>query len=136
MTETHSAQETQNIASDFAKKLKGGECIALQGSLGAGKTTFVQGMALGLKIDPRYYVNSPTFTLINEYKGTKRLVHMDLYRLHSYAEVLDLGYEDLLGSDSLLVVEWADKFSEMQTIFQYQINLEIVGEDDRKIEIN
>ena len=132
---THSAQETQELAQDFAEKLKGGERIALVGSLGAGKTTFVQGMATGLKIDPQYYVNSPTYTIICEYESTnnKRLVHMDLYRITTYDEVIDLGYEEEMEPGSILVVEWADKFPEMAPIFDFQVILTALEGEARKI---
>ena len=132
---SHSVKETQEIARDLAQTLKGGEKIGLVGSLGSAKTTFVQGMAMALGIDPQYYVNSPSYTLINEYNGRKRLIHMDLYRLDSYEALVHLGYEDLLGPDSVLVVEWADKFPEIRSLFDYRVLFEIADDASRRVSV-
>jgi tRNA threonylcarbamoyladenosine biosynthesis protein TsaE len=134
---TQSVEETLAYASDFARSLKGGEAIALTGSLGAGKTTFVQGLAQGLNIEPKYYVNSPTFTLMNEYHSTtgQRFIHLDLYRLHSYEEFVDLGVEEPQDESSIMVVEWADKFSELKDFFDFWIHLTHQDENSRILSI-
>lgn len=110
---TKSAEETRNFALNLAKKLKGGEVLALYGDLGSGKTTFVQGLARGLGIKRR--VTSASFVLVKEYKveteGTvEKLIHIDLYRLHSEEEIANLGLQEkFLEPQALVVIEWADR---------------------------
>lgn len=106
-----SIQETFQIASDFSQQLKGGELIALRGDLGAGKTHFVKGMGKSFSI-PEEEISSPTFSLIQIYSGTRNLVHLDLYRLETVSELLELGLEDYRQSSCIVVVEWAEKFLE------------------------
>ena len=77
---THSLDETLSLGINIGKMLNAGAIIALTGDLGSGKTSFVQGLAKGLDVSERYYITSPTFTLINEYPGRYRLFHIDLYR--------------------------------------------------------
>ena len=112
-----SALETKSIASLFATELRSGDVVMLTGDLGAGKTTFVQGLASALGIDAP--VTSPTFTLVNHYSGRIGLIHADLYRLQSYQEVIDLGIEELLdgfgiseGSDDEMAVVGAIEWGE------------------------
>ena len=107
-----SSNQTEQIASDIAAKLRGGEIITLDGDLGAGKTAFVRGLARGLGIDDR--VVSPTFTIVNEYThGRIPLFHFDVYRLGSADELYDIGWEDYLLRGGIIVVEWADIVSEI-----------------------
>ncbi len=107
-----SSNQTEQIASDIAAKLRGGEIITLDGDLGAGKTAFVRGLARGLEIDDR--VVSPTFTIVNEYThGRIPLFHFDVYRLGSADELYDIGWEDYLLRGGIIVVEWADIVSEI-----------------------
>ncbi len=101
-----SAEKTETIAAEFAKKLKGGEIITLDGDLGAGKTAFVRGLAKGLGITDR--VVSPTFTIVNEYRhGKIPLFHFDVYRIGSSDEMYDIGWEEYVNSGGIAVVEWA-----------------------------
>lgn len=111
---TRSDQETKLLAQVMAKKLKGGEVLALSGDLGSGKTTFVQGLAEFFGINE--LVSSPTYTLIQEYQITdtrlaiKKLVHVDCYRLDSYQELLDIGIQDYYDDpESVVIIEWAEK---------------------------
>ena len=89
--------------------LKPGDIVLLFGDLGAGKTTLTQGLCHGLGISKSEYVRSPTFTLINEYKGTFPIFHIDLYRLDSFSEIEALGLEELLFSNGVSIIEWAEK---------------------------
>jgi tRNA threonylcarbamoyladenosine biosynthesis protein TsaE len=99
------AEQTRAVGRSIAPLLGPGDVVVVSGALGAGKTTFTQGLAAGLGVtDP---VVSPTFTLTREYEGRVRLVHVDLYRLDRAQEVLDLGLEDL-ADDAVLVVEWGE----------------------------
>ena len=103
---TRSPEETRILGAALAPVLLPGDVVSLTGDLGAGKTVFVQGLARALGVESR--VTSPTFTLIHEYRGRYPIVHLDIYRLDSYQEVLDLGFDELLGHDSILVVEWGE----------------------------
>ncbi|MFA6471068.1 MAG: tRNA (adenosine(37)-N6)-threonylcarbamoyltransferase complex ATPase subunit type 1 TsaE [Candidatus Latescibacterota bacterium] len=107
---THSEKETAELAADFARTLRCGDIVALTGELGAGKTVFAKGVAAELKVSGE--VSSPTFTLINEYRGDITLYHMDLYRLNNLQEMLDIGVEEYLFGDGICLVEWAEKMGE------------------------
>jgi tRNA threonylcarbamoyladenosine biosynthesis protein TsaE len=107
-----SVAETREAGRQLAGLLRGGEVLSLEGPLGAGKTTFVQGLAegLGCRADE---VSSPTFTLVHEYPdGRLPLVHLDLYRLDSPDELAALGFDDLLAGPTIAALEWGDKFPE------------------------
>jgi tRNA threonylcarbamoyladenosine biosynthesis protein TsaE len=103
---TNSPEETRIVGSALAPMLVPGDVVSLTGDLGAGKTVFVQGLAAGLGVQKR--VTSPSFVLIREYRGRFPLIHLDLYRLNSFQEVLDLGFEELIDSHSVLLVEWGE----------------------------
>ena len=105
--EVHSVEETWGIAREFAKTLKPGDVVCLEGDLGAGKTTFTQGLAAAMGVPGR--VNSPTFCIVQEHKGPRFLVHMDLYRLHGEDDVIAIGWEDYLAEGAILVVEWPER---------------------------
>jgi tRNA threonylcarbamoyladenosine biosynthesis protein TsaE len=98
-----SPEETGEFASRLAEHLQPGDVIALEGDLGAGKTTFTKGLARGLDI--KKTVNSPTFTIIKEYHGRMPLYHMDVYRVENAYE--DLGFDEYFEGDGITVVEWA-----------------------------
>jgi tRNA threonylcarbamoyladenosine biosynthesis protein TsaE len=102
---THSEAETHLVARELASHLQPGDVLLLEGDLGAGKTTFVRGLAEGLGIDPGE-VSSPTFTLVHEYRGrAMTMYHVDLYRLES-AETEELGLEEPAIAQGVLVIEW------------------------------
>ena len=101
-----SAEETRIIGACLAPVLLPGDVVSLSGDLGAGKTVFVQGIAAALGYEGR--VTSPTFTLVHEYEARYPIVHMDIYRLDSFQEVLDLGFEELVGPNSIVLVEWGE----------------------------
>ena len=104
---TKSESETEAAGAAFAQNLPDGSVIALYGDLGAGKTAFVRGMARGMGIAAR--VNSPTFTIVNEYLGGRLpLFHFDLYRLSSGDELFDIGWEDYLRRGGVCAVEWTE----------------------------
>ena len=113
-TEYHvkSLEETWALAAQFAEELAPGDVVCLEGDLGAGKTTFTQGVgrALGVKRT----VTSPTFCLVAEHPSSRfLLVHMDLYRLHTPEDVLAIGWEDYLSRGAVLFVEWADRAGDL-----------------------
>lgn len=139
---TNSPEETLSVASHFACELPKGSVVGLCGSLGAGKTVFVQGMAEGLGIDPDAYVRSPTFALIHEYskKGAARdatiLFHFDLYRLNSFDELIDIGLEDYISREGIVVLEWADRFEELGEWLSHRVEIEILDPKTRQILIS
>lgn len=105
---SHGAEQTRRLGTHLGKLLRPGDLVLLEGEFGTGKTTFTQGIAKGLSIDSRY-VNSPTFTLINEYKGGKnRLAHIDLYRLDNEEQIATLGLDDYLEAPYITVIEWPE----------------------------
>jgi tRNA threonylcarbamoyladenosine biosynthesis protein TsaE len=108
-TVTCSESETEAAGAALARRLGPGACVLLVGDLGAGKTAFVRGMAAALDIPPDE-VSSPTFTLIQEYRGTQRLYHVDLYRV-SGAEIDDLGLDELSASGGIVAIEWGEKLA-------------------------
>src|SRR5436305_2135610 len=105
---SHSLDQTRRIGGRLAALLAPGDVILLEGPFGAGKTTFTQGIARGLGVTDDY-ITSPTFTLINEYPGRLPLYHVDLYRLDSAAQALDLGLTDYLDSPGVTVIEWPER---------------------------
>jgi tRNA threonylcarbamoyladenosine biosynthesis protein TsaE len=103
---SHGAEQTRRLGSHLGGLLKAGDLVLLEGEFGSGKTTLTQGIAHGLGINARY-VNSPTFTLINEHRGGRvRLYHIDLYRLEGDEQVATLGLDDYLEGDGVTVIEW------------------------------
>lgn len=105
--ESHSEHDTIEAGRRLGASLRPGDIVLLYGDLGAGKTAFVRGLAGGLGLDPDE-VTSPTFTIVQEYRGTPTLHHVDLYRL-APEEVPDLGLEDLAGDEAVLAIEWAER---------------------------
>jgi tRNA threonylcarbamoyladenosine biosynthesis protein TsaE len=103
---TRSVEETRRAGAALADLLAPGDVVALSGDLGAGKTAFVQGVATGLGSPD--HVGSPTFTLVREYAGRVRILHMDVYRLDRVQDVFDLGFDELADPEAVLLIEWGD----------------------------
>ena len=128
-----SEQETRELGKRMSQQVTPGTVISLRGSLGAGKTVFAKGFALGLGITEA--IVSPTFTLVQEYDGRLKLYHLDLYRLSGEDEFESMGGEDFLYSDGVALIEWSEKIEDMlpdDTIF---INITINEDLTRSIEI-
>lgn len=106
---SYSVDETRILGACLAPVLLPGDVVSLSGDLGAGKTVFVQGVCAALGYQGR--VTSPTFTLVHEYDARYPIVHLDIYRLDSYQEVLDLGFEEIMGPNSIVLVEWGEAVS-------------------------
>jgi tRNA threonylcarbamoyladenosine biosynthesis protein TsaE len=133
---THSAEETIAFGRSLASDLQPPKLVVLRGDLGAGKTTLVKGIAEGFEAAAEEDVTSPTFTLVHEYRGPKaRVYHVDLYRVDTPRQLETLGLDDLMGEDSVLLIEWGDKFSRFERERDMEIVLERVGEDERRIRI-
>lgn len=134
----YNVEETEKFASEFAKELKPGDIITLDGDLGAGKTAFVRGLAKGMNLSDT--VQSPTFTIVNEYRhGEMPLFHFDVYRIDSPDDMYDIGFDEYLYSDGVCAIEWADNIKELLTMAYYEIvitkNPEI-SDDYREIQID
>lgn len=130
---TRSEEETFTLARNLASGFKGKEVVLLTGELGAGKTVFAKGVAAGAGVADTDRVSSPSFTLVNIYEGRHRVFHIDLYRLEREAEILDLGWEDLLG-EGIVLVEWAEKLTML--LNGIRVRIEVVGDDERRITIS
>jgi tRNA threonylcarbamoyladenosine biosynthesis protein TsaE len=128
-TSTHSEAQTAAIGRELGSSLSAGDAVLLYGDLGAGKTAFVRGLAEGLGIEPDE-VSSPTFTLVQEYRGGRLpLFHVDLYRLDDRREIDDLGLEEI-AADGVLAIEWAEK---LRALPPGAITVRIAhGEDDTR----
>lgn len=132
MTETRSPEATAELAAELAQELRVGDLVLLEGDLGAGKTTFVRGLARGLGID-EHDVQSPTFTLVRLYRGRLPLAHVDLYRLERTPELSELGLEELLD-EAVVAVEWGDRLA-VDGERAWRIRLEPRGEEIREISV-
>ena len=126
-----SPAETEQIAAEFAKTLRGGEVLAFRGGLGMGKTCFTRGLAAGLGIDPAE-VSSPTFALVNEYRGGRLpLWHFDMYRVESFDALYSTGFFDYLDLGGVLALEWSENIEE--ALPQPHITVDIALEEgDRR----
>jgi tRNA threonylcarbamoyladenosine biosynthesis protein TsaE len=130
---THSELETQSVARDLAGRLGAGDVVLLSGDLGAGKTTFVRGLAEGIGVDPGD-VSSPTFTLLHEYRGGRlTLYHADLYRLER-AAVDELGLEQAGAADGVLAIEWPDRLAH-DLAGAYRVVIQSLDETTRRISV-
>ncbi len=129
--------ETLQIGRCLGSGLKGGDCVALTGELGAGKTCLTQGIAKGLGVPDGYVVASPTFTLVNEYpgKGTS-LFHLDIYRLTGSEDLEEIGYREYLAQGGVVVVEWAEKIRDSIPAAALWITFSYLDENMRKIEMS
>lgn len=133
---SNSINETKNIAHHFAKDLKGGELVLLNGDLGAGKTLFTKFVAEFLGVQD--IVTSPTFTILKEYKGTKlKINHFDMYRLNDYQEAYEFGIEDYLNNDEdeVTIIEWPERIAPLLPDSYIEIKINIIDNSAREIEI-
>ncbi len=136
--ETVSEEQTGDLALALAGLLRAGDALSLSGTLGAGKTRFAQGLALGLGVPEDVYVTSPTFTIINQYACSTptfegAFFHLDLYRLEEPDELMEIGYYDLLRGDGIVAVEWWDNFPEEIPQHTLHVRLAITGPEARRI---
>ena len=133
---THSAEETTAFGRTLTELLAPPKVVLLRGDLGAGKTTLIKGIAAGFEAASEEDVTSPTFTLVHEYRGPRAvLYHIDLYRVDTPRELETLGLDDLVAENSILLIEWGEKFARFVHDRDVEISLERVGENDRKIQV-
>jgi len=131
---THSAEETAELGRCLAGELGPPKLVVLRGELGAGKTTLIKGIAEGFHAASQENVTSPTFTLIHEYRGPGvNVYHVDLYRVDTQRELDTLGLDDLFDENSVVLIEWGEKFARFLDERDVEITIERLGENDRKI---
>jgi tRNA threonylcarbamoyladenosine biosynthesis protein TsaE len=133
--ESNSVLETEALAADLARSLRGGECVALYGELGAGKTQFVRGLVRGLGGKPRA-VSSPTFVLLNVYDcGRLTVYHLDAYRVGGAEDFEAIGFTELLDQNGVVVVEWAERIKDLLPEDRIDVSIEPLGNHRRRIEM-
>jgi tRNA threonylcarbamoyladenosine biosynthesis protein TsaE len=133
---THSAEETIALGRSLAPSLAPPKLVLLRGDLGAGKTTLVKGIARAFDAAEEEDVTSPTFTLIHEYRGPLvNVYHIDLYRVDTPRQLETLGLDDLTQENSLLLLEWGEKFQRFVDERDLEIQIERLGEEERRIRI-
>ncbi len=138
--ESASSAETIQVGRELTKLLEPPKFLILKGNLGTGKTTLVKGIAQALDAADPDEVTSPTFTLIHEYEGSRNdkpvlLYHLDLYRLEGERQLETLGLDDISSPDSIVLVEWGDKFKSVLKRSNGEIHIEAAGGDTRKITV-
>lgn len=134
---THSAEETIAFGRTLADLLAPPKLVLLRGDLGAGKTTLVKGIAAAFEAATEEDVTSPTFTLVHEYRGPRaNLYHIDLYRVDTPRELETLALDDLRDENSILLIEWGEKFPRLMRERDVEIALERMGESERSIRIS
>ncbi len=132
---SHSEKQTLALATRLAPYLRRPDVVVLSGELGSGKTLFVHGLASALEIDEQL-IHSPSFTMVNEYPSRYPLFHFDLYRLTDPSELYELGWDDYLQREGLVVVEWGEKAGDLIPDVYYRICFTIVGEHRRRISVS
>ena len=131
---TNSPEETIALGRELAASLSPPKLVILRGDLGAGKTTLVKGIAEGFNAASQGDVTSPTFTLIHEYRGpSATLYHIDLYRIDTPRELETLGLDDLITENSVLLIEWGEKFERFRRERDYEIALNRISDTERAI---
>ncbi|KAA3636010.1 MAG: tRNA (adenosine(37)-N6)-threonylcarbamoyltransferase complex ATPase subunit type 1 TsaE [Calditrichaeota bacterium] len=132
---SHSERETELLAQKILSFLTPQDVLILSGELGAGKTLFVRGLAkaLGLNIDE---VNSPSYTIVNEYPGEKAMYHFDLYRMADTSELVEIGWDDYLLKEGLVVVEWGERAEDFLPDRYFLIEFTILTETERELSIS
>ena len=134
--ETHSAEETTELGRKLAGELKPWSVVLLRGDLGAGKTTLVKGIAEAFHAAEAEAVTSPTFTLIHEYRGPEvTLFHIDLYRIDTQRELDTLALDDLMEPNTILLIEWGEKFERFARERDVEIAIEHCGGDERVVRV-
>jgi tRNA threonylcarbamoyladenosine biosynthesis protein TsaE len=134
--ESTSVEQTEAIAAELSRRLTGGEVIALEGDLGAGKTQFVRGLVRGLGGDPRS-VSSPTFVLLNVYdSGRLTVYHLDAYRITGADDFEAIGFSELLEQNGVIAVEWPNRVDALLPATRIRVRITATAESSRQIEID
>lgn len=123
--------ETVAFGRDLAKRLRPGSFVALYGDLGAGKTQFVKGICEAFKV--KEVVNSPTFTIVNEYHGTLPVYHIDLYRMKDIQEIFGIGFDEYSEAGGVCLVEWAEKLDGIIPEKRFDVKMAVIDDTTREI---
>ena len=132
---SESEEETRALGEWCGRRIRGALALFLEGSLGSGKTAFVQGLARGLGVPERTYVTSPSFTIVNEYPARLPLFHLDLYRLEAGADIDDLGLSDMLAAEAVTAIEWAERLPPGIAPERLEIGFEITAAETRRLRL-
>jgi tRNA threonylcarbamoyladenosine biosynthesis protein TsaE len=133
--ELSSLEKTLALGEQLGKVAEPADIITLKGDLGAGKTALTQAIGRGLGVDPKIYITSPTFSLLQEYQGRLPLYHMDLYRLAGADDIENLGFTEYLYGDGLTVIEWPERLGSLMPSERLHIHLLITGENSRNAQM-
>lgn len=131
--DSESEEQTLSLGKRVGRGLGRGDVVAIKGELGAGKSVIVRGICEGLGMVQR--TRSPSFTFMNRYRGPIDVYHIDLYRIEREGELATLGWEEMLYSDSITLIEWADKLGSFLSRASLDISIEITGEETRRISL-
>ncbi|MBC8590043.1 tRNA (adenosine(37)-N6)-threonylcarbamoyltransferase complex ATPase subunit type 1 TsaE [Lachnospiraceae bacterium NSJ-29] len=127
----NSLQETEEFGIRLGKLLKSGDILCLNGDLGAGKTTMTKSIGIGLDVEE--YITSPTFALINQYRGRIPVYHFDVYRLENVDELYDLGFDEYFFGNGVCIIEWAEKINKMIPKEKIVINIQKGNNENERI---
>ncbi len=128
-----SPEETEEMGGEVGAHLEAGDVVGLVGELGAGKTLLVRGLSRGLGVSGQGVVRSPTFTLIHEYPGRVPVYHMDFYRMGSPQELHTIGWEEYCAGSGVVLIEWAERAGAALPADRLTIELEVIGERERRL---
>ena len=134
---SNSVEKTLEIGKKIGELLEPEKVVCFTGPLGSGKTTLIKGIAAGLGAASPSRVNSPTFVMVNEYQGRLAIFHIDAYRINSIAEFVALGFEEFIGHDSVVLIEWADKVAPaLKSLDCINIQMRHNGSESRIISVS
>jgi tRNA threonylcarbamoyladenosine biosynthesis protein TsaE len=128
---SRSPDETQAVGERLGARLEAGSVVACIGELGAGKTCFLQGLARGLGVES--VVTSPTFVLVNQYRGRLLVYHLDAYRPETLSELLEIGVEEMLHGNGVTLIEWAEKLLPLLPSHTITVTITGLGDEPRRI---
>ena len=131
---SNSPENTEQFGFIFSKDINNGDVIAINGELGAGKTTFIKGVLKGLHYNEN--VTSPTYTLVNEYDAKFKIIHIDCYREQKLNRWLDIGIMDYLMGNNVVIIEWSEYIEKILPKNMIQINIDYISKFERKIKIS
>ena len=130
---SNSPDITMSIGFEFSQEIKAGDIIAIEGEIGAGKTTFIKGVLKGLGYKGN--VNSPTYTLINEYQANSKIIHIDCYREKNINRWIDIGFIDYLNDNNIIIIEWPEYIRKILPSDTIDIYIKHIEESIREIKI-
>ena len=133
--ELPSLEKTLAFGKELGRIAEPADIITLEGELGAGKTALTQAIGLGLEVDPKVYITSPTFSLLQEYQGRLMLYHMDLYRLAGEEDIENLGFTEYIYGNGLTVIEWPERLGSLMPADRLHILLLITGAGSRTAQL-